>query len=134
MKVKALSFGIVFVLALIPSLQAKEQNSNKLNSVLMIHPNNNTQQIDTIGTFTLDSLELNHIDDVRTVFEKQNKTYSTPKAPGKNLLRFLKKDELEVSGEAMYWARMVRDASYYFDNSVSFKDTVIVDRSMKYIY
>ena len=56
-----------------------------------------------------------------------NKTYSAPLAPSTNLLRFLKKDELEISDEAMYWARLVRDASTIFDNTMTFRDTVIVN-------
>ena len=45
----------------------------------------------------------------------------------KNLLRFLKKDEVELSDEAMYWARLVRDASTIFDANMTFQDTVIAD-------
>lgn len=127
MKVNKLSFGIVFVLMLISSLQAREQITDQFNTALIMRPGMNVQQFDSLDILTVDSIELNHIKDLRTVFENQNKTYSTPKAPGENLLRFLKKDELEISNEAMYWAEMVRDASYYFDDYVTFRDTVIVD-------
>ena len=127
MKVKKVSFGLAFVLALISSLQAKEQNINTLNNILVIHSTNLPQQTDSTLILEIDSLDLNRISDIRTVFEKQNKTYSTPKAPGKELLRFLKKDELEISNEAMYWARLIRDASYYFDDYVTYHDTIIVD-------
>lgn len=129
MKVKKLSLVIVFVLALITSIQAREQiqNGNILNSAMIARLNIETEQFDSTKVLSIDSLELNTIKDLRTVFEKQNQSYSTPKAPGNDLLRFLKKDELEISNEAMYWARMIRDASYYFDNYVTFRDTIIVD-------
>lgn len=129
MKVKKLSLVIFFVLALITSIQAREQiqNGNILNSAMIARLNIETEQFDSTKILSIDSLELNTIKDLRAVFEKQNQSYSTPKAPGNDLLRFLKKDELEISNEAMYWARMIRDASYYFDNYVTFRDTIIVD-------
>lgn len=127
MMVKKLSLGLVFILVLISSLRANEQHINTLNSVLLINTTDQLQNIDSAVVLTIDSIELNQINDLRTVFEKQNAKYSTPKAPGEKLLRFLKKDELQISTEAMYWARLVRDASYYTDEYATFRDTVIVD-------
>ncbi|MDD4515145.1 DUF3078 domain-containing protein [Massilibacteroides sp.] len=127
MKVKKLCWGLLFVLVLISSLHAKEQNINTLNSVLIVNSYDKTNNIDSLDYLTVDSVELNKITDIRSIFEKQNATYSTPKALGENLLRFLKKDELQISNEAMYWARLIRDASYYVDEHQTFKDTIIVD-------
>lgn len=126
-KVKKLSLGLVFVLALISSLKAEVQTINIINSSLVINRSTFDQDTTDTRAFAIDSVELSKVVDLRTVFERQNKTYTTPKSPDKALLRFLKKDELEISNEAMYWAKMIRDASYYFDNNVTFRDTMIVD-------
>ena len=72
--------------------------------------------------------DLDNIISLRAQFEKQNQSYSAPVTPNENLLRFLKKDEVELSDEAMYWARLVRDASTIFDANMTFQDTVIADR------
>lgn len=90
---------------------------------------NNTIQSDvpdTVPMVEIDDPELDNIISLRAQFEKQNRSYSSPVTPNENLLRFLKKDEVEISDEAMYWARLVRDASTRFDNNMTFRDTVIV--------
>jgi hypothetical protein len=88
MKVKKLCSGFFFVLALISSLQAKEQNIRILNNVLTMNVNSVPQNQDSTEVFTIDSLDLERIMSIRTVFEKQNSTYSTPQAPGEKLLLF----------------------------------------------
>lgn len=127
MIIKKLSLGLIFILALIPSLQANEQSINTLNSIILVNSIDQPIEVDTMDFLEVDTIDLKLINDLRTVFEKQNEKYSTPKAPGEKLLRFLKKDELQISTEAMYWARLVRDASYYVDEYSTFRDTVIVD-------
>ncbi len=82
---------------------------------------------DTTPTIRLDESDLNKIVDIRQQFEKQNSTYAAPLPPSANLLRFLQKDGLEISDEAMYWARLVRDASTIFDHTMTFQDTMIVN-------
>lgn len=92
--------------------------------------NNNTTQRDapdTIPMIEIENPDLDNIISLRGQFEKQNRSYSAPVVPNENLLRFLKKDEVEISDEAMYWARLVRDASTIFDNNMTFRDTVIVN-------
>ena len=92
--------------------------------------NNNTTQRDapdTIPMIEIEDPDLDNIISLRGQFEKQNRSYSAPVVPNENLLRFLKKDEVEISDEAMYWARLVRDASTIFDNNMTFRDTVIVN-------
>ena len=81
---------------------------------------------DTIPMIEIEDPDLDNIISLRAQFEKQNRSYSAPAKPTENLLRFLKKDEVEISDEAMYWARLVRDASTIFDNNLTFRDTVIV--------
>ncbi|MEG1749936.1 MAG: DUF3078 domain-containing protein [Tannerellaceae bacterium] len=85
------------------------------------------QSVDTIPRIDPNDVNLNKVVDLRSQFEKQNSTYSTPTQPSKSLLRFLKKDELEMSEEALYWAHMIRDASTIFDENMTFRDTMIVD-------
>ena len=92
--------------------------------------NNNVTQRDvpdTIPMIEIEDPDLDNIISLRGQFEKQNRSYSAPVVPNENLLRFLKKDEVEISDEAMYWARLVRDASTIFDNNMTFRDTVIVN-------
>lgn len=59
----------------------------------------------------LEETELDKIPDLRAQFEKLNSSYSSPATPSENLLRFLKKDEIELSPEAQYWVNWVRDPS-----------------------
>lgn len=82
---------------------------------------------DTVPMLEIEDPELDNIISLRAQFEKQNRSYSAPVTPNENLLRFLKKDEVEISDEAMYWARLVRDASTIFDYNMTFRDTVIVN-------
>jgi hypothetical protein len=81
---------------------------------------------DTVVIVKPEEADMNKIIDLRTQLIKQNETYSKPVSPRNNLLRFLEKDKLTLSDEALYWARLVRDASYRFDENVSFRDTIIV--------
>jgi hypothetical protein len=70
--------------------------------------------------------DMDKIIDLRTLLNQQNKTYSQPVPINNPLLRFLETDEIPLSPEALYWARLVRDASARFDESLSFRDTIIV--------
>lgn len=90
----------------------------------------NTEQknaTDTVPMIEIEDTDLDNIISLRGQFEKQNRSYSTQVVPSENLLRFLKKDEVELSDEALYWAHLVRDASTLFDNTVTFRDTIIVN-------
>lgn len=84
-------------------------------------------QADTFPVLEIDESELNKISDIRSQFEKQNRTYASPATPSENLLRFMKKDEIQLSQEASYWATWIRDASTLFDETMTFRDTVIVN-------
>ena len=106
---------------------AYSQENQLVTGTIVQRPAQQVVSDDTIPAINLSEEELDNIVDIRKQFEKQNKTYSEPLAPSTNLLRFLKKDELEISDEAMYWARLVRDASTIFDNTMTFRDTVIVN-------
>ena len=106
---------------------AYSQENQLVTGTIVQRPAQQVVSDDTIPAINLGEEELDNIVDIRKQFEKQNKTYSAPLAPSTNLLRFLKKDELEISDEAMYWARLVRDASTIFDNTMTFRDTVIVN-------
>lgn len=82
---------------------------------------------DTVLNIKLDEEDLDAIGGIRSRYEKQNETYSRPTPPSKGLLRFLNKDKLEMSPEALYWVNLVRDASTLFDENMTFRDTVIVN-------
>ena len=101
---------------------AYSQENQLVTGTIVQRPAQQVVSDDTIPAINLSEEELDNIVDIRKQFEKQNKTYSEPLAPSTNLLRFLKKDELEISDEAMYWARLVRDASTIFDNTMTFRD------------
>lgn len=119
----------VFVLFMLLSVGnfAYGQDSRIITSTVIQHPaQQNKSDNTTLGT-NLSEDDLNNIVDIRKQFERQNRTYATPASPSSNLLRFLKKDELDISDEAMYYARLVRDASTTFDNNITFQDTMIVN-------
>ena len=103
----------LLLLSLIGS-SAYSQENQLVTGTIVQRPAQQVVSDDTIPAINLGEEELDNIVDIRKQFEKQNKTYSAPLAPSTNLLRFLKKDELEISDEAMYWARLVRDASTAF--------------------
>lgn len=81
---------------------------------------------DTVVVVKPTNADMNKIMDLRTQLNKQNETYSEPIPTQNNLLRFLENEKLTISDEALYWARLVRDASSRFDENISFRDTVIV--------
>ncbi len=117
----------LFLLTLIGT-SAYGQENRLITGTIVQRPSQQTVvSDDTIPAINPDEKELDNIVDIRKQFERQNRTYSAPVPPSANLLRFLKKDELEISDEAMYWARLVRDASTIFDNTKTFRDTMIVN-------
>lgn len=69
---------------------------------------------------------MDKITGLRTQLKKHNETYSRPVAMQNQLLRFLEKEKLSLSDEALYWARFVMDSSALFDENISFRDTIIV--------
>ena len=82
---------------------------------------------DTFPLLDLEETELDKIPDLRAQFEKLNSSYSSPAAPSENLLRFLKKDEIELSPEAQYWVNWVRDPSTIISPWATLRDTTIVN-------
>jgi hypothetical protein len=82
---------------------------------------------DTVVVVKPTDADMDKIMDLRTQLNKQNETYWEEPPPTENkLLRFLEKDKLTLSEEALYWVRLVRDASSRFDSRVSFRDTILV--------
>lgn len=96
-------------------------NGNQLNQSVQ------TAAPDTFPLLDLDETELDKIPDIRSQFEKLNSSYSSPAAPSENLLRFLKKDEIELSPEAQYWVDWVRDPSTIISPWMTLRDTTIVN-------
>ncbi|MDR0748108.1 MAG: DUF3078 domain-containing protein [Tannerellaceae bacterium] len=82
---------------------------------------------DTIPLIEFDESSLDKINDIKKQFEKQNSTYARPVRINTSLLRFVQDDNLKLSNEALYWVRLVRDASSAFDERMTYKDTIIVD-------
>ena len=82
---------------------------------------------DTLPTLDLEETELNKIPDLRTQFERLNNSYSSPATPSENLIRFLKKDEIELSPEAQYWVDWVRDPSTIISPWATLRDTAIIN-------
>lgn len=105
---------------------AHAQEETVIDEVYGLHPDT-VEVADTIPVIDVDDMDLDNIISLRQQFEKQNSSYSAPATPDERLLRFIKKDEVELSDEAMYWARLVRDASTIFDENMTFQDTIIVD-------
>lgn len=123
---KRYSVSVLFMLLLIGS-QAHAQDSVVLGAPVMQQVLQARTVTDTIPSINSEDADLKNIVDIRSQFEKQNSTYAAPIRPSDGLLRFLKKDELEMSEEALYWAHMVHDASTLFDSNLTFRDTMIVN-------
>lgn len=123
---KRYSVSTLFMLFIICS-QAHTQDSVVLSPPVIQQAMQTRTATDTVPSTNLSEAELKNIVDMRSQFEKQNGTYTAPARPSEGLLRFLKKDELEMSDEALYWASLVRDASNAFDANMSFRDTMIVN-------
>ncbi|MDR1556312.1 MAG: DUF3078 domain-containing protein [Tannerellaceae bacterium] len=81
---------------------------------------------DTIYAAGPEARDMDKIIDLRTQLKRQNATYSPPLPLQNQLLRFLEKEKLTLSDEALYWAHLVMDASKLFDENISFRDTIIV--------
>lgn len=82
---------------------------------------------DTVPVIEFDESSLSKINDIQKQFVKQNNTYSRPTQVNTSLLRFVNEKEVKLSDEAMYWARMIWDASRAFDERITFRDTIIFD-------
>lgn len=116
----------LFLLLLIGGRAYGQEKTIATGSILTA-PIQPTPQADTLQRVEPGETDLERVVSIREQFERQNRTYSAPMPPSEDLLRFLRKDELEISDEAMYWARLVRDASELFDETMTFRDTVIVN-------
>lgn len=123
---KRFNICILFIL-LFANSHSQAQHQTMLETPLIKQTAVAPGASDTVPALQLQEDDLQKIVDLRSQFERQNKTYSAPAPPSQNLLRFLKKDELDISDEAKYWARLVKDASELFDASMTFRDTVIVN-------
>jgi len=82
-------------------------------------------QPDTILPIHLNEEDLMKIGDLRSQLKRQNNSYSTPSRPSKNLLRFINKDKIEISPEARNLINYISNASTFFDERMTFKDTII---------
>lgn len=102
----------LFIVLLFSSNRGGAQEVNIISGNQLNQPVQ-TAVPDTFPLLDLEETELDKIPDLRAQFEKLNSSYSSPATPSENLLRFLKKDEIELSPEAQYWVNWVRDPVYY---------------------
>ena len=100
----------LFIVLLFSSNRGGAQEVNIISGNQLNQPVQ-TAVPDTFPLLDLEETELDKIPDLRAQFEKLNSSYSSPATPSENLLRFLKKDEIELSPEAQYWVNWVRDPS-----------------------
>lgn len=98
------------------------QKNDILSSTLPLQTPTDT----TVSDIRLDTADLNKIRSLREQFEMQNKLYTAPYRTDNKLLRFLKKNEAELSGEALYWINKVYEPSWRL-NTMTFRDTTIVN-------
>ncbi|MDH6533927.1 DUF3078 domain-containing protein [Parabacteroides sp. 52] len=89
------------------------------------HPSTQQMAPDTIPVIQIKEVDLSAISDLRSQFEKQNKTYASPQRPSQALQRFLDKDKLEMSEEAKRLAHATMDSTLLFAPNITYKDTVI---------
>lgn len=88
---------------------------------------NNTDTTISVESIKLAEDDLNQIPDIRSEYMRQNESYTRPSQPSQSLLRFLNKDKLKMSEEALYWMRMIREASNTYDENAAIEDRVIVN-------
>jgi len=113
---------------LAPGVKAQEPvNPVPANLNKVLQEKTEIKAPDTIPLINLTEEDLNTVTDIRSQFEKQNKTYSSPVRPSQGLLRFLNRDKLEMSPEAKRLVSTMFDASRIFDQNMTFRDTVIVN-------
>ena len=101
-------FILLFILSTLTNLATAQEDVTRVIGVGTVKPEP-TETEDTIPAMDIDDPELDNVVSLREQFEKQNKMYSVPAVPNENLLRFLNKDEIELSEEALYWVNLVRD-------------------------
>lgn len=89
------------------------QETEVLSKNIIVQSESTTTPDTVISDIKLKESDLQKIKSIRQQFELQNKNYSIPFQPTDKLLRFLKKDELEMSDEALYLINRVYDASNY---------------------
>lgn len=90
------------------------QETDVIPQTIITQPQSVTSSPDTIVTeIELNEVDMEKIKGIREQFELQNKEYSLPFQPNDKLLRFLKKDELEISNEALYWLNRRYEAPFY---------------------
>ncbi len=116
----------LFIVLLFSSNRVGAQDVNIISGNQLNKPVQ-TAVSDTFPLLDLEETELDKIPDVRAQFEKLNSSYSSPAAPSENLLRLLKKDEIELSPEAQYWVNWVRDPSTIISPWATLRDTTIVN-------
>ena len=116
----------LFIVLLFSSNRGGAQEVNIISGNQLNQPVQ-TAVPDTFPLLDLEETELDKIPDLRAQFEKLNSSYSFPATPSENLLRFLKKDEIELSSEAQYWVNWVRDPSTIISPWATLRDTTIVN-------
>lgn len=116
---------VLFIVLMFNNLTIAQESISLSGNPL--NPSVQTQVADTMPLLHIDDPALDKIVDIRKQFEKQNKTYSTPYATNENLLRLVKKEEVGLSPEALYWVNWVRDPYTQFDHTVTFEDTILVN-------
>lgn len=119
-------YALLLFLLIAGSKQAKAQNANVITHTIIPQSSQSTEA-DTVTKITVKSSDLDKVTDIKALLNKQNNVFSIPFQPSNELLRFIQKDEVCLSDEAMYWVTYVRDISQQFSDDITFKDTVIAD-------
>ncbi|MDR1258682.1 MAG: DUF3078 domain-containing protein [Tannerellaceae bacterium] len=103
-------YSIVLIWAFACSYAEAQQANTLMDTVVVIAPD-----------------DMDKIPDLRTQLNMENETYSEPAPANSRLLRFVQDNKTGLSDEALYWARLVMDASSRFGETMNFGDTIIVD-------
>lgn len=125
MIVKRFTFALFIVLLF--STNRGEAQDVKFITGSELNTSAQTAQPDTFPLLEINEVELESIGNLRSQLEKQNSSYTVPAVPSENLLRFIDKEEVQLSPEALFWVNWVRDPSTVFDETITFEDTVIVN-------
>lgn len=101
------------------------QEAELFPKTVLNRPENPAAPDTLVRDIRLTESDLDKIQDIHSQIEEQNNTYTPPFQPSSNLLRFLKKDELELSDEALYWLH--KASNYNRLSTMTFQDTAIVN-------
>lgn len=117
-------FIIFICLWLCGSAMLRAQDTTAIIQRTPLAPPLTTEEVYNDSLFHVEEAEL---PDLRRKLEEINREYAAPMQPTEHLLRLLNRDVLEMCPEALALLAAAQDTTHRFDETVTFRDTIIVD-------